>query len=133
MKKLIVLLALTFALVLTASPFIAIPARAGSAPVDSGNTILERCQGYDNNWNTYDGGFCMGFLFGTVNQAVNRNNPAAGRKMGPPLICLPDGVTFEQMRKIVVRWLNNHRESLNKAGTYLVIQALQETYPCATQ
>ena len=116
-------------LALTCALFMATPALAGNPP-DSGNNLLEKCQGYESNWHTYDGGFCMGFLFGVVNQAQNRFNPAAGRKMGPPLICLPSGVTFEQMRKIVVRWLNDRPEVLNKAGTYLVIQALQETYPC---
>jgi hypothetical protein len=123
MKKLIlVLLPLAFMLLVT-------PAWAGY-PADSGNNLLEKCQNYDSNWNSYDGGFCMGFLFGAVNQAQSRFNPAEGRKMGPPLICMPSEVSFEQMRRIVVRWLNEHPEALHKSGTYLVIDALQETYPC---
>ena len=111
---------------LTCLLFVAIPGRA--ANLDSGNTLAERCsQGLTND---YNGGFCVGFIAGTVVQAQNRFNPATGTKMGPSLICMPKDVTYEQMRKILMRYLDNHPEELNKSGVWLLLKSLQDAYPC---
>ena len=44
--------------------------------------------------------------------------------------CTPRGVTWEQMRLVVLKWLQNHPESLHKPSGHLILTALASAFPC---
>ena len=45
-------------------------------------------------------------------------------------VCLPDTFSMDQMRRVVLRWLENHPEKLNLYTTQAVRIALAEAFPC---
>jgi len=127
-------------LTLACALFVAVPARAARW---TGNDLLEKCQvalnadeaghGTKNAQETMAVGWCNGFIMGATEQAMMQFNPATGQKNGPPIFCVPSSFNYGQELRLVVRWLNDHPESLHKSATYLVVQALQESYPCNNQ
>ena len=50
-----------------------------------------------------------------------------------PKICYPKGVTFGQLKKILIKWLNESPEKLHEELNFLYIMMMRETFPCKTQ
>ena len=70
------------------------------------------------------GGYCAGFIHGVVDIHGERTTIYGYR------VCLPISVTVRQLRKIVVKWLEDHPEKRHLIAHGLVGEALSQTYPC---
>jgi hypothetical protein len=54
---------------------------------------------------------------------------------GPPRapLCIPKGVTTEQGRRVVVKYLQEHPEELQNRGNVLTYLAFIKAFPCPVQ
>ena len=77
-------------------------------------------------------GFCIGFIdgFQQFEQLVDISQGANDANSSARLICTPDGVTNRQNVKVVVKYLDRHPEFLHKFAAQLVLEAMQEAFPC---
>jgi hypothetical protein len=48
----------------------------------------------------------------------------------PNLICLPQGVTQDQLAEVVAKYLEDHPERLHLGAPVLIADALQPAFPC---
>lgn len=69
---------------------------------------------------------CLTFI-----QAVNETHNAFVKheKLGP-LYCLPYGVTYGQLGKIIYSYLDEHPEDIKQTAASLVLDTLKEAFPC---
>jgi Rap1a immunity proteins len=88
----------------------------------SGNELLSWCE--EPEVNTYSFA-CLVHLKGIM--YTHFFAVSSGRQ---PLYCKPSTVTTEQTRHITVKYLRAHPEWLHFPGTFLVIHALVEAFPC---
>jgi len=95
----------------------------GSGPFHTGRTLLDWCAGEDNAETL----LCMGYLAG-VSDALEGIAYNAG--WGTSGVCRPKGTTIGRLREALVQWTDEHPAQGNKAGSLVVIMALQETFPC---
>lgn len=70
------------------------------------------------------GSYCAGFINGVVDVHGEKTTIYGYRA------CLPLSITVRQMREIVVRWLEEHREKHDLIAHGLVGEALSESFPC---
>ena len=47
-----------------------------------------------------------------------------------PKICYPKGVTFGELKKVLIKWLNKNSEKLNEELSFLYIMMMREAFPC---
>lgn len=47
--------------------------------------------------------------------------------------CLPDDAPIAQYARVVVRWLREHPEKLHEPKSMLVMEALEDAFPCLAQ
>jgi hypothetical protein len=66
--------------------------------------------------------FCYGFLIG-VDEALTES----GRRS----YCLEPGVDYMQMRKVVVKFLEEHPERLHRSAISEFSEAMTAAFPCA--
>ncbi len=112
--------------------FLAVLALSGASPVfaDSrvdvdGNALYGWCRTTPGGLsNEAVGGYCAGLIHGVVGVHGERTTIYGHRA------CLPLSVTVRQLRKIVVKWLENHPEKRQLIAHGLVGEALSQTYPC---
>lgn len=105
-----------------------------------GNSLLRQCQdsltfANGGNLETLIGaGECLGIIDGTVDGlAIAREfySVSLGRKL-PPIICWPkQEVSKRQALHIVVKYLEEHPENLQKTDSQLITQALMNAFPCS--
>lgn len=70
--------------------------------------------------------YVLGFMQGVNMQADVFSSPKK-------LFCTPDGVTGEQGRSIVTKYLNDHPEQRHEQMRVLVPIALMQAFPCSGQ
>ena len=80
---------------------------------NKGNSLKESCQ----STNLYSDAFCLGYVIGVAD-----NNAAS--------ICTPVGVTQGQVRDIVKKYLSDNPAQLHRDADILVLNALQQAFPC---
>ena len=80
---------------------------------NKGNALKEYCQ----STNVYEMGFCIGYVVGVAD-----NNAMS--------ICMPPGVSQGQIRDIVKKYLNDNPAQLHRDADVLVLNALQQAFPC---
>lgn len=111
-------LALTAASVwLVASPA---SAETGALRLDTGSHVLALCASEE----PIEMIMCYGFLRGVI----GRSNLAEYLLPGSRLICVPDSATNDQIRRVVVKFLEEKPESLHYDATQLVVQAMQSSF-----
>jgi hypothetical protein len=88
----------------------------------SGGQLLEACEKED----FFSKGDCFGYISGTLDSY----EMAAGRKGFTIRHCIPEGVTKGQMKKIVMKYLNENPEKLHFTASSLVLTGLREAFPC---
>jgi hypothetical protein len=88
----------------------------------TGNELLEYCRAEVGSlgWHT-----CLGYIMGASDM---HDSLLAIRDM-EPLFCTPTGVTFFQKVAVVVKYLEEHPESLYQAATAHVVDALLPAFP----
>jgi hypothetical protein len=69
--------------------------------------------------------YCLGYLYG-AGQLRQLLIPLTPQKDD----CIPADATTEQMRRIFLKWTNDHTDQLNRRASLCVWQALQAAFPC---
>ena len=83
-----------------------------------GNTLAENC-GANSDFRR---GFCDGYIIGVVDHMEGfRSSTDLG-------ICLPPNVTIDQVRAVIVKYLDNHPEKLHLPAIGLVSPAVIEAF-----
>lgn len=75
----------------------------------------------DSNLNALAHTFCMGYIRGVMEQAGLIKSPKA---------CVPRGVSDEDMKKVVDRFLKQHPKSMQEKATTVINAAVQTTFHC---
>ncbi len=88
------------------------------SPLQNGNDLLRICQSAD----IFDRGVCGGFV-----TAAGQVVQIAGKG------CFADGVTLEQSRDVVVKYLKDHPEARHEAAVSLASRALTHAFPCSAR
>jgi len=100
---------------------------AQSAPkrYTDGNDLRDECgAAVAGQLGTYQSGHCLGFIEGYLQVAPIPNLPTH---------CIPAGVTYEQLTKVVVKYLDQHPEKLHLAAVLLISQATHYAFPCSAK
>lgn len=108
MRKLVAVLALFLCLT---------RAQAG---YQSGNDLLTDCNGAGSKI------ACYGYLMAAVDTYITWNTWGDIRDQ----MCIPDGVTPEQLRLIVVKHMEGIPERLHNTASSFVLNALMQAFPC---
>ena len=83
---------------------------------ENGNSFLAQCGNYEAAPAT-----CTAYVGGVMD---GRNS------IDKPGFCLPDHVTYGQMVRVSIKYMQTHPESLHLPTTWLVILANAEAFPC---
>lgn len=87
----------------------------------TGSELLEDCSANkEPGW-----GVCHGFII-----AVGSSSDCQNSFMGEFYFSLPEGATAGQIKKIVIKYLNEHPEKLHLPAAPLAAAALSEAFPC---
>src|SRR5580692_6158707 len=90
-----------------------------------GNDLLPRCQQaveaidkttWKNANESFNAGFCLGLVQGVSYASAD--------------VCTGEGVTFSQMERVVVKFLEDNPKKLNLNQSTLVQMALSKAFPC---
>lgn len=95
----------------------------------TGNDFLQRCDGpFSNEFEKLAYvSFCTGYLQGLLQM----QHIIVGMRNVQPLYCEPtQSGNYEQLERVVVKWLKNNPEQLHRGARLLVIKALMEAFPC---
>lgn len=100
---------------------------AMSMPVQAltGNELLKYCEEGNNEAlkvHFQSNAFCLGYVTGASEglfYADNRN-----------VVCFSDGVTVEQLKKVVMKYLNDNPQKLHESYVPLIYSSIKEAFPC---
>lgn len=115
-------------LFLILSLLLASPAMAGTK---NGKKLLDECSYVVTTViNTSEKLFmhdkCLTYI-----QAVNdAHNTFVKYKEFGAYYCLPYGTTYDQLGKIIYKYLNEHPEKIKQTASSSVLDALKESFPC---
>lgn len=111
----------------------------GMAWATTGNSFLAACVAADRAFDKknigtddYIGvGHCIGYISGIV-EVVGTINMASPRGDKKTFFCIPDGVTTQQLIRIVINTMKSNPENLHKESSHfpLVVAGLSVAYPC---
>lgn len=123
---------LRIAVALCVVSIFALPARSQSntdGTMGTGNYLIGACQlavsAQDNPNSLITAqdelkiGYCVGMSHGVTDTLVVNQQA-----------CLPNGVTLGQEVRVVEKFLQDNPAKLNQPGATLVIQAIEEAFPC---
>lgn len=110
MRRCVLVLGLTLALQTAIQPAIAI----------SGKVLYVDCVAFDE---LYARGSALGYILGVYEHAISY--PRSKVKF-----CVPDGITEGKVRDTVCEWLASHPEKRAQRAADLVVEALNEAWPC---
>jgi hypothetical protein len=86
----------------------------------TGNELLDRCQSLP--------AACLGYIGGVMDAfAIGRGSEPWKTDIS---YCLPWGVTFQQVRDIVVKYIEEREKSRHRNASTMVIYALSEAFRC---
>src|ERR1022692_1958459 len=92
---------------------------------EDGNDLLPRCQQsvealdkttWKDAHESFNAGFCLGLVQGVWYASAN--------------VCTGPGVTFGQLQRVVLKFLQDNPEKLNLNQSTLVEMALSKAFPC---
>ena len=95
----------------------------------TGNDLLQRCDGpYANELQKLAySSFCTGYLQGLQQM----HHVVIGFHKSPPLYCEPTATgSYDQLERVVIKWLKSNPEQLHRDARVLVTRALIEAFPC---
>ena len=93
----------------------------------TGSLLLKYCTSETQQMSAQqlvDFGFCEGFISAVIGASRCSANVYGYSSL------VPEGVTVDELKVLVSKWLFNHPEKLELAAEGLVAQALGESYPC---
>lgn len=90
--------------------------------LSSGNGLLTMCRNFEKErgagQEAYDIGCCHGYITGVADAVKNI------------VACIPSGVIYEQIWRVVIKYLQNHPEELHLPPDVLIVKALEKAFPC---
>lgn len=95
----------------------------------TGNDLLQRCDGpYTNELQKLGfSSFCAGYLQGLQQM----HHVVIGLHKSSPLYCEPTATgSYDQLERVVIKWLKNNPGQLHRDARVLVTRALMESFPC---
>ena len=98
----------------------------------TGNDLLRRCDGpFSTDAERLAAiNFCQGYLQGMQQM----HHVVIGIRNAAPLYCEPTGTgNYDQLQRVVVKWLKANPEQLHRDSRVLVTRALMEAFPCAAK
>lgn len=119
-----------------AAVFLMSHATPALASFESGNELHEKCTERDGSFGR---AYCLGFVAATVdahtetllrNLVANMDKEGFGEMNFKRSFCLRQNVTLGQLRDVVAQYLERRPAVRDKAAAQLVIDALQEAFPC---
>lgn len=91
----------------------------------SGNKFLD--DGEDNGGKL----FCLGYIAGTADQlTTEREAHETLKEPGNSHICLPGGVSLQQLTDVALKYVRNHPETRHLSASYSIIMAWGESFGC---
>jgi Rap1a immunity proteins len=87
----------------------------------TGNDLLNQCERLGNPLSFG----CRMYLAGVIDMHYGFSVIVS-----QPLYCYPAGVTYEQLERIVVKYLRDHPKDLHYQAAYLATVALTDAFPC---
>jgi len=84
---------------------------------ETGNDLLEKCRTQNP--------MCLGYVSGVIDASQMYQSAGTNR-----LVCPPTGVTRTQVRDVVVRFLEEHPESRQRAAAVIALSAMGKAFPC---
>jgi hypothetical protein len=101
-----------------------IPVQADDAGM-TGNDLLRRCewQGENAAIKIMNDTFCLGIIAGYTDalRTSFRNSE---------IVCMPNQAEWEQRKKVVLKYMNEHPEKLHEYYEVLIMEAMEEAFPC---
>jgi hypothetical protein len=88
---------------------------------DSGNAWHRKC----TSENVTDRLMCTTYL-----EALSHGLSVATLYGAARIYCIPQGVTVGQMRKVVIRSLEQHPQDLHTGFSLLAVRAFRDSFPC---
>ena len=108
----------------------------GSTFAEDGNGLLEDCQKYlgDEQYSSYTdslkAGICAGYLLGVTDTVELWDQWVAMWEASKKTHCLPEAAEFDQLAKVVVKYLEDNPADLHLNASFLVQLAFMEAFPC---
>jgi hypothetical protein len=104
----------------------AVPAQHTESSYTTGNDLQEQCRVNDISSirEAFDGGFCSGFIEGYAQLAMMARST-------PKMLCLPQQVTRGQVKRVIVKYFDEHPEKLHLPAAQLVYDATNKAFPCS--
>lgn len=93
----------------------------------TGDRLITQCA---DGTSTGDG-LCLGYILGVVD-AMQAAQASGGTLVFGWNTCPPSDVKAEQLRAIVVHFLDDHPETRASSATGLVAKALSDAFPCSS-
>jgi hypothetical protein len=82
-------------------------------------------------------GFCQGYFSGIWFAARNFDyevrNGFIEQKIGTVFFCPPEGGSPNQLKKIFLKWANDHPERLHEEKDSVIFEVLRDAFPCSKQ
>ena len=98
------------------------PRAAMSISGMTGNELLEYCE----NESVYSQSLCNGFIDGAGDGFLSYAL-YIGRQLP---FCYPEGATVRQMRRVIVKYLEEHPQDLHYGAADSAFIALEDAFPC---
>ena len=71
------------------------------------------------------------FISGAVDAFTTVDLIAEKTNNTPRLFCMPEGVAPDQLKALIMRWLQREKTNLDYAATLLVWGAMKDAYGCS--
>ena len=101
------------------------------AAIGTGKELLSYCE----SGSTTKQAYCFGYIEGFYDYQYRINLIDFYSKLNNkiylfPKTCYRKMIRVGQLKKIVVKWLNDHLDQLHEDATFLVVLALRKAFPC---
>lgn len=124
------------------SRFVQLLARPGAQNFN-GSALLDWCEDSEKKDRGVAASLCIGYVSGVADslalhglgewaerQATRHPELVAPPEKRRPIFCSPDGGSYGQYVKVVLKFLRDHPERLHEDRRNLVEEALQDAFPC---
>ena len=88
----------------------------------SGNELLKACSSKGQLLKIQ----CDAYVAG----AIDASKPVIMTPDAAKLFCVPNQITFDKLRNVILSYLNSHRRDLQYSASALAVLALREEFPC---
>lgn len=92
----------------------------------TGYKLLEYCHLHLKPEGSSAAGVCSGYIRAVTDTTIDWSSTTGFDSQ----VCVPDKVTLERMKKIVVKYLEEHPDQLRLGAASLVLIALNQAFPC---